>query len=292
MIKYFSILTFTLVLLTLQHGLVAQESTAVQTFKDTRVINTQSVETLKKRHVDFRVGHRFGDLAGSNGGWSTFYGLENSTDVSIGFDFGLTDNTMLGLHRMKGSNVLRQLVNLSIKQKLMTQDAEGSKPFGLAVFGLASISTMPSSPNPGVLSHFDVFAHRMSYHIQVILSKKIGDRFSLQIHPAWTYRNLVPDFDTNDIVSIGYAAKAQLNRNIAVIVEGNLPFSELRTKENGYYSGFSLGIEWDTGGGHIFQVNLTNATGMTETDYIPYTQEDWSQGQFRLGFTIGRQFKV
>ncbi len=290
--KSISRLIWSLVLLSSSLNLIGQESTPIQTFKDTRVINTQSIETLKKRHMDFRVGHRFGDLAGSNGGWSTFYGLENSTDVSIGFDFGLTDNTMIGLHRMKGSNVLRQLVNLSIKQRLMTQDAEGGKPFGIAVFGLASISTMPSSPNPGVLSHFDVFLHRVSYHMQVILSKKIGDRISLQIHPAWTYRNLVPDFDTNDIVSIGYAAKAQLNRNIAIIVEGNLPFSDLRTKENGYYPGLSLGIEWDTGGGHIFQVNLTNATGMTETDYIPYTQEDWSQGQFRLGFTIGRQFKV
>ncbi|MFT5386411.1 MAG: hypothetical protein ACI81W_003824, partial [Saprospiraceae bacterium] len=48
-----------------------------ETFKDTRVINTHSVETLPKRKLDIRIGHRFGDLAGSRGGWKTFYGLEN-----------------------------------------------------------------------------------------------------------------------------------------------------------------------------------------------------------------------
>jgi hypothetical protein len=36
-----------------------------QTFKDRRVINVQSVETLPKRKLDVRIAHRFGDVAGT-----------------------------------------------------------------------------------------------------------------------------------------------------------------------------------------------------------------------------------
>jgi hypothetical protein len=29
-----------------------------------------------------------------------------------------------------------------------------------------------------------------------------------------------------------------------------------------------------------------------ETDYIPYTTSSWSEGEFRLGFTISRLFNL
>ncbi len=274
-------------------GSLSAQKELVQTFKDTRVINTQSIETLKKGHMDFRVGHRFGDLAGSGGGWETFYGLENSTDVSIGFDYGLGDNTMIGLHRMKGSHVLRQILAGSIKYRLMTQEIGGNKPFSLAVHALTSVATAPKCPNKGSLCYYEVFLHRVSYHIQLIMAKKIGSRFSLQVHPAWTYRNQVPENgDTNDLVSLGFASHYQLNKALGIIFEGNFPLSEIRKAENGYYPAIGVGLEWETGGGHVFQINLTNATGMTETDYIPYTQSSWADGEFRFGFTVGRQFKL
>ena len=57
-----------------------------RTFKDTRIINTQSVETLQKRKMDLRIGHRFGNL---NGGWPSFYGLESAQDIAIGVDLSL-----------------------------------------------------------------------------------------------------------------------------------------------------------------------------------------------------------
>lgn len=290
-IRYAKVQLFALILVATT-SLSAQKE-LVQTFKDTRVINTQSIETLKKGHMDFRVGHRFGDIAGSGGGWETFYGLENSTDVSIGFDYGIGDNTMIGVHRMKGSNVLRQIITGSIKYRLMTQEIGGNKPFSLAVYAMTAVSTAPNCPNQGSLCNFDVFLHRVGYHIQLLASKKIGSRFSIQVHPAWTYRNLVPENgDTNDLVSLGFASHYQLNKSLGIIFEGNFPLSEIRTPENEYYPSIGFGLEWETGGGHVFQINLTNATGMTELDYIPYTQSSWADGEFRFGFTIGRQFKL
>jgi len=72
---FIAILFFTCVAV----GLTAQEI-VYQTFKDTRIVNTHSVETLKAGKMDFRVAHRFGDIAGAAGGWKTLYGLENAAD--------------------------------------------------------------------------------------------------------------------------------------------------------------------------------------------------------------------
>src|SRR5215470_19689356 len=50
-----------------------------------RLINANTVEVLHKGVMEFRVIHNFEDIAGENGGLKYFYGLDNSTDVRIGF---------------------------------------------------------------------------------------------------------------------------------------------------------------------------------------------------------------
>lgn len=268
------------------------QETVFQTFKDTRVINSHSVETLKAGRMDIRISHRFGDIAGRAGGWQTFYGLENASDIMIGAEFGLSDNIMMGINRTKGAGPLKQNVHSFLKFRMITQEYEGHQPFSLAFLALATGSTMPKSEIEGVLNFFEKPAHRFSYHLQVIMARQFSERFSFQISGGWTYRNIVPSNDQNDLVSIGAASRLQLTKSIGIIVDANFPLSGLRTTENGYYPAVGVGFEWETGGGHVFQLNLTNATGIAETDYIPYTQSNWSDGQYRLGFTISRLFTL
>ncbi|MFT4534375.1 MAG: hypothetical protein ACJA1A_001170 [Saprospiraceae bacterium] len=287
-----NLLTIVILLLTTYSYGQEEIEKVYQTFKDTRVINAHSTEMLKAGYMDFRIGHRFGDFAGPGGGWETFGGLENATDVMIGFEFGLTDNMMIGINRAKGSGPLRQNVNGIAKIRLAEQDVNGSLPFSIAVLGQSSISTMPKSLVEGQINFFAKFAHRMTHHAEIITSRKFSNYFSLQLSGAWTYRNIVPSLDKNDIVSVGIASRIQLTKSIGLILDGRIVFSELRTTEAGYYPPLGFGIEWETGGGHVFQMNFTNATGISQTDYIPYTQSNWLDGGYRLGFTIGRQFKI
>lgn len=262
-----------------------------ETFKDRRVINNHSVETLPKRKLDIRIGHRFGDLIGAAGGWETFYGLENSSDILTGFEYGITDAIDVGAFRTKGSSELRQNVNALLKAKLMAQNTRNN-PLTVTVMGMTSYSTMPKSQAEGVISSFPKQAHRMSFHAQLMLARKFSPGFSLQIHGGWTYRNLVYEDDLNDLVSAGVSARIQITRVMGLILDGTYPFSGLRTAENDYYPALGVGFEFETGGGHVFQINLTNATGMSETDFVPYTRSNWSQGEFRLGFTISRIFNL
>ncbi len=262
-----------------------------QTFKDTRVINAHSVETLGAGILDFRVGHRFGDIAGAAGGWETFWGLENASDILFGFEYGMTDNFMVGISRSKGNGPLRQNVNGLAKIRIATQEKHG-QPMSIAVLGLVTGSTMKKSQSESDLNYFTKTEHRFSYHAEFMVARKVSNYFSFQVSGAWTYRNIVPNGDKNDIASVGFTSRLQMNKALALILDGRYVFSEIRTPDNGYYAPIAIGLEWETGGGHVFQINLTNATGLIETDYIPYTKSNWLDGEFRLGFTIGRQFRI
>ncbi len=269
-----------------------------QTFKDTRVINSHSVETLRKGILDFRVAHRFGDIAGEAGGWPTFYGLESASDVLIGFDYGLSDNLMVGISRSKGAGPLSQNINAFFKYRIMRQSEGGRNPFSVAVLGLGSYSTMQQCNTPGLLCFFEKGAHRFSYNLQALVASKVTNRLAVQGILSWTYRNNVEFNDQNDLPSVGLVLKYQFSKVFSLIVDGTFIFSEFRNNELGpdgekeYYNPLGIGFEWETGGGHVFQINLTNARGLIETDYIPYTTSNWGAGEYRLGFTISRQFKL
>ena len=122
----------------------AQEK-VFDTFKDRRVINTQSVETLQKRQFDLRISHRFGDIAGAQGGWASFYGLEQAADVLIGGEYGITDQFTVGLARTKGGAQMRQLLNAFGKYRILHQTSDNKVPLSLTAVAMTSMSTMRAS---------------------------------------------------------------------------------------------------------------------------------------------------
>ena len=64
-------------------------------FLDTRAINGHSVNVLEKKDFDFRITHRFGNIATPES-YRTLFGLDNSSDIRIGFEYGISDKFMLG----------------------------------------------------------------------------------------------------------------------------------------------------------------------------------------------------
>lgn len=290
----FTVLLIIMVLMSTNHALLqAQEAEYVyQTFKSTRLVNTQSVETLQKRRLDIRIGHRFGDIAGDFGGWSTLYGLEAVADVMIGAAYGITDNLTVGLNRTKGAGDLKMLINTNVKYRLLAQKTDNSIPVSLSLYGNMSISTMQKVDNPTLINNFPNFSDRMAFAAQVLVARKFNDYISLQLTPSYVHRNSVLNTDdTNGLFSLGLAGRFAISRHHAILIDATLPFSSLRTSDNGYHIPMGIGWEIDTGG-HRFQINLVNSRGFMENDYIPYSTDNWLDGQFRIGFIISRWFNL
>lgn len=261
-----------------------------QTFKSVKIVNMHSTETLPKRTLNIVIGHKFGDLAGRNGGLQSFFGLENAADIMIGGEYGITDNIGVGLARVKGAGALRQNFVGTFKYRFLRQKDGKGMPLTMTFVGITNYSTQKSIPGETIQA-FTKFSHRFAHSAQLIIARKFGERFSLQVSPGYVHRNVVPFVDTNGLFYLGAAARFQISKVFGIIADANVPFSSMRTKSNGFYPAIGVGLEMETGG-HIFQLNFTNATGITETDYIPYTRSNWLDGQFRLGFTISRTFNL
>ena len=68
---------------------------ATAIFKSTRIVNGHSVQQMKKKQLEFRVSHRFGQL---NSGSYNFWGLDQGT-IHLGLEYGITDWLEFGIGR-------------------------------------------------------------------------------------------------------------------------------------------------------------------------------------------------
>lgn len=269
------------------------------TFKTTRIINSQSPETIHKHELDFKVDHRFGDIAGANGGAKNFFGLDNSTDIKIGFEYGISDNLNVGVARAKGATQVAQLYEANVKYRLLQQTVDGKVP--LSVTGYASV-TLPGvkadQQNDGEATSYRQFSDRLNLVGQLIIARKFGSALSLAVHPTYIRRNTTADYDGQpDLFALGIGGRLKVSKRMALVMDYFLPFRSTASKERygdaiaTLYNPLGIGLEIETGG-HVFNLNFTNATAIQEMQYIPETTSSWTKGQFRWGFTISRRFSL
>ena len=171
----------------------------ISTFSSTRVVNGHSVETLSKGTYEFRIEHRFGDLAGVNGGVQQMFGFDNLSDMRIALEYGITDQLMVGFGRSKGTGApYRSLVDGFIKYKVIAQEPKKS-PISITAVAGSSFTYMTASQDEGLVTHFPKAVHRLNYFAQVNFAHHFGDRGALQLSPTLVHRNYVANTDANDL---------------------------------------------------------------------------------------------
>lgn len=273
----------------------------IATFKSVDVINGRSNETLKKHNLLFIVAHRFGDMAGKNGGGKTLFGMDNIYDVLIGFDYGISDRLTIGTGRDKGSpNGINtdqsSLYYLSLKYRLVQQTTDNHVPFAITLFGRGLMSSMHKTHELGSDANFNNFSDRTSGVAQIIIARKFSDNLSLEITPTYIRRNLVATSEMQNMFALGLGGRVKISRHMAIVADYFLPFRNSQSTDYykqlydlDFYNALGVGLEIETGG-HVFHINFTNSTSIVETQFIPSTTTTWTKGQFRWGFNLSRTF--
>ena len=266
-----------------------EESNEVEdTYLSTRIVNGHSIETLKKGTLEFRIEHKFGDAAGELGGINTLYGLDNATDIRFAFEYGLTNNLMIGVGRSRGSGTpYSALLDGFLKYRILKQN-KTLMPVSITYVGTTSYSYMTASSLKTDVAYFPKWYHRMAYSSQLNIAKKIHNKLSLALIPTIVFRNYVAADDQNLLFSLGSAVNYAINSKVNIGIEYYTNYQEENLRST-YQNSLSIGVDWITFG-HNFKVFLTNSAGFGETQFIPYTDTDWSKGQFRIGFCIGRKY--
>jgi hypothetical protein len=262
-------------------------------FKTIKIINLQTAELLGKQLMDVRITHRFGAIGTSTNGKSSYHniwGFDESSDIRIGFDFGITDNLNVGFARSKN----HENWELSGKYRFLRQRRNNSIPFTAALFANMTFSTKDDPrlifDNP---SSSEEFSRRFAYSSQLVLQRKFSKRISLELVPGMVYHNFVESYEDNLALSCGLGGKIRITNSMSVIGDYVFNLGDVRGIGNkyGFYNPLGLGVEFETGG-HVFSLMFTNASVITETEYITDTVDTWSKGGMRFSFTISRAFHL
>jgi hypothetical protein len=244
------------------------------TFKSTRVVNGQSVETMKKKHLDFRISHRFGRL---NSGAYQFFGLDQAT-MRMGFEYGITDRFMVGL----GRSTSQKVYDVFGKYKLIEQTT-GARvmPVSVTLFGGTGVATANRDLE---------FQDKVYYTAQALIARKFSERLSLQLSPSYLFRNH-PEVtgDEKLLLAVGIGGRYKISKRVSINGEYFWTAREKNTATAPYHDSMSFGVDIETGG-HVFQLHFTNSLGMIEKQFIGETAGSWGKGDIHYGFNISRTF--
>lgn len=250
------------------------------TFKSTRVVIGQSVETTPNGDITFLVSHHFGAV---NTGFYEFFGLDQAS-TRIGAEYGFNNFISAGF----GRSTYEKTWDGFVKFRALRQSKGGKNmPLSMSVFGNIAINTLKLS-DPKQKDYFDA---RLSYCTELILARQFGKLFSLQIAPTYIHKNLVetPD-DHNDLFTIGTGISFRVSDMISLNGEYHylLP-NQVNSGETVNSLSFDCDIKV---GQHIFQLFFTNSQGNFEEAFITETTGKWADGYVYFGFNIHRYFTV
>jgi hypothetical protein len=250
-------------------------------FKATRLVLSQTTQTVKKGNLNVLIIHRFGDVGGSNGGAKLFWGLDDVNDVYIGFEYGITDNLNVDI----GRSTIGGLIQGELKYAFLHQTTDNSIPVSATVLGEYGVRPYGS---------FMDYSDRQSFLGQLIISHKFSF-LSLQVSPTIVQNNQpIPDVAGNDesFFALQSAARFRLTNHMGFIVDYAHSFSSYRNMAGSGQSD-PLGFGWEIEtGGHVFTLNVTNARAIQEINYLSNSNADYGKGQYRIGFTISRMFDL
>lgn len=250
------------------------------TFKGTRLINGHSVETVKGKHLDFLISHRFGRL---NSGAGEFFGLDQAV-IRLGLEYGVSDRLTIGVGR--SSN--RKTVDAFAKYRLLRQSTGARRvPVSITLFASDAIVTEPTLNNASGTEYFSN-RERQNYTFQALIARKFSERLSLQLMPTALKVGKVPTRGDEWVTALGVGGRIKVSKRVALVGEYYFVPEDQR-RAYGSYNALALGFDIETGG-HVFQLHFTNARGMIEKQFLTNTTGTWGKGDVHYGFNISRTF--
>ena len=299
-------------LLVFQAALIAQDSTAVaeevtapakakpvkNTFQSVWIIDNQTVMVPVKGTLEMDIMHRFGTV---KNGYEDFWGFFAPSNIRLGVSYAPIDKLNLGVGITKSN----MLWDASAKYSIITQ-TKGKYPVSISYYGNVAYDSRKDADK----SIFKYTSQRISFFNQLIIARKITDKFSLQIAPSISHQNSVNGYYTKndstgkeifkemkfDQFSIAFSGRYKLTDVTSVIINYDQPITKHAT--NNPNPNLSFGVEFNTSS-HSFQLFMGNYFLLSQqrnnlyNNNSPFNYTDAAGkkvegGKFLIGFNITR----
>jgi hypothetical protein len=334
-------------------------------FNSARLIHVPSTTPVEKKTFDFRINHRFGNAKNTTG---DLIGMDSSANTELSLDYGITDKWSVGLSRIKDNKTYESRTKYTFLTQsdkmpvsiaftgaigLDTQKSVSSSGMYTASFG--PYITLPPTGNSALdtvmsnqVNNYQLTqADRTNYFAGFLISRKFGERVSLQVSPLFVHKNYAKSNLGNDRVGLSFGGSIKLTDDISFIFEGiatkhrdyqgtnyrtvdqntfgwdtktqltsdainttgcnNKPCNFASGADVAYMYGrnilydkkvphnyvpISLGISYDTQGGHVFQVFVTNMKSLAFTHILEGADYNYLNKDWTVGFNINRAFSL
>jgi hypothetical protein len=250
------------------------------TFGSIWLMDNQTVMVPIKGTLEFDIQHRFGTV---NKGAKDLFGFFAPSNIRLGMSYSPLSKLFVGAGIAKE----RMQVDISAKYALL-QQTPGKIPVSVTYFTNVVIDARDKS-------NFRYGVHRLSYFHQLMIARKVTDKFSVQVAPSLSWFNNVEGY----VDSKGEIQKKMKNAHFAFSVLGRYKVTEkmaliagldqplTQHPTNNPRPNVCFGMEITTSS-HAFQVFAGNYYGIVPQSNNMFNQNDYTKGQFLIGFNITR----
>ncbi|MBK7173496.1 MAG: hypothetical protein IPH84_09720 [Bacteroidales bacterium] len=252
---------------------------AYATFKTTRLVLGQSVESPAPGTLQFLIEHNFGRI---NEGAYEFFGLDKST-IRLGLEYGINDWLSVSI----GRSNFEKTVDGAVKAKVLRQSTgKRNMPISLIFYSSTSVNGLKWQDE----TRTNYFSSRLAFCNQLLLARKFSNAFSFQLTPTMIHKNLVATRnEPNDIYALGAGGRIKLTQRTSLNAEYFHTFNGNDDKK--FKDAIAVGFDIETGG-HVFQLRVSNSQPMFERAFITETTGDITKGDIYFGFTVNRVFTI
>ena len=235
----------------------AKVKPAKNTFQSVWIIDNQTVMVPVKGTLEMDIMHRFGVV---NKGYDDFWGFFAPSNIRLGASYSPINKLNIGIGITKSN----MLWDGSAKYSIITQ-TKGKYPVSVTYYGNMAYDTRKDADK----SIFKYTSQRLSFFNQLIIARKVTDKFSVQIAPSVSHQNSVNGYYTKndstgqeifkemkfDHFAIAISGRYKLTNVTSIIVNYDQPLTKHAT--NNPSPNLSFGVEFNTSS-HSFQLFMGN----------------------------------
>lgn len=260
---------------------VVKKKVVKNTFVGNWIQDNQTVMIPVKGTLEMDIQHRFGIV---NHGYKDLYGIYAPSNIRIGFSYVVKTNIQVGLGFTKD----RLQWDLNGKYAIIKQNQKGGWPVSITWFGNVVVDTRGKE-------NFVNNGDRLSYFNQLIIARKVTDKFSVQVAPSYSHYNNIDGYVDasgkiqpkmkNGHFAIAFMGKYRFTEKTSFMVNYDQPLTQ--HPMNNPHPNISFGLEMATSG-HAFQVFAGNYHNIIPQSNNYFNENDFTKGQFLIGFNITR----
>jgi hypothetical protein len=263
-------------------------------FESSYLIDAQTTIVPTVKTLEAVIQHKFGTI---ENGHSDLWGIyAPGSNIRLGLNYVIVKNFQIGA----GITKKNMTTDLNLKWNVLKQTRKNTVPVAVALYANVAIDgrNITSFESGKVRVAYTgpnvdfKFPDRLSYFSQLIVGRKFTDWLSVQAAVSFTHYNSVGVLYDHDKIGAHFNGRIKVSPQGSIIFNYDEPLKIKGISEQHEWTdhpkpNLAFGYEVSTGT-HVFQIFMGTASGLLPQDNIMWNQNDFTDHQMAIGFTITR----